>query len=292
MTQTTVAKGVERPPFRVNSLVGAAKKQQSLLPTRAGNCREVSRAKPSQPAWPSYRVYPVRGSQEILLIDANHDLCTTLAEYLVAYGYGVTAAFTGRAGIEHLVPNRWQAIILDLALPDQDGFAVLRCIRSRCDTPILVHTILNDELDVVAALEAGADGFLHKGGCARHLLARLHAIVRRATVHLREAAVQEIVIAGLRIVPESRVVTLRGQAVALTPGEFDILHSLARAAGRVKTRDGLLVEIRHRAYEVFDRAIDVQVSSLRRKLGDDPKQPRFIRTVRSAGYMFVSPDAP
>ena len=233
----------------------------------------------------------MRGSQEVLLIDANRDLCTTLAGYLAAYGYRVTAAFSGRAGVERLVANRWQAIILDLALPEHDGFEVLRRVRSRCDTPILVHSMLSDEVDVVAALEAGADNFLHKGSCARHLLARLHAIMRRATAQRREAAVPEIVVAGLRIVPESRIVTLHGRAVALTPGEFDILHCLARAMGRVETRDHLLAEIRHRAYEVFDRAIDVQVSSLRRKLGDDPKRPRFIRTVRSAGYMLVGPDA-
>ncbi len=214
----------------------------------------------------------------------------TLANYLAAYGYSVTAAFSARAGVERLVTNRWQAIILDLVLREQDGFEVLRRIRSRCDTPILVHSMLGDEHDVVAALEAGADGFLHKRCCARHLLARLHAIVRRATGQRLEAAVQEIVIAGLRIVPEAREVTLHGRAMALTAGEFDILHSLARATGRVKTREGLLAEIRHRAYEVTDRVIDVQVSSLRRKLGDDPKQPQFIRTVRSAGYMLVSPD--
>ena len=233
----------------------------------------------------------MRGTQEILLIDADRGFCTTLADYLAGYGYSVTVAFSGRAGVERLVTNRWQAIILDLALQEQDGFEALRRIRSRCDTPILVHSMLGDERDVVAALEAGADGFLHKRCSARHLLARLHAIVRRATGQRRKAAVQEIVIAGLRIVPEAREVTLHGRAITLTPGEFDILHSLACSAGRVKTRDALLAEIRHRAYDAADRAIDVQMSSLRRKLGDDPKQPQFIRTVRSAGYMFVGLDA-
>ena len=171
-------------------------------------------------------------------------------------------------------------------------------IASRCsgasapgETPLLVYSTHNDERDVVAALEAGADSYLHKKCCPRHLLARLHAIMRRMTVQSEMAAAQEIVIAELRIIPEARKVILHGQVVALTPGEFEILHLLARGKGRVMTRDYLLEEVRHRDCKAYDRAIDVQVSSLRRKLGDDPKQPRFIRTVRSAGYMFVGLDA-
>ena len=106
------------------------------------------------------------------------------------------------------------------------------------------------------------------------------------------AASEEIVVAERRVNPAARTALLSDQWLTLTPGEFDILLSLARAKGRVKTRDGLLAEIRDREYQVFDRAIDVQISALRRKLGDDPKTPRFIRTVRSAGYMLVDPDAP
>ena len=133
-----------------------------------------------------------------------------------------------------------------------------------------------------------------KGASTRQLLARLHAITRRiaaaAAIRPGDAPVREIVIAEMHINLDARKVKLNGQTVPLTAGEFDILVALAKAKGRVKTRDHLLEEIRDREYEVFDRAIDVQVSSLRRKLGDDPKEPRFIRTVRSAGYMLVDPN--
>ena len=238
-----------------------------------------------------YQDRPAFEPQEILLIDANRGFCETLTDYLADYGYTVTTARSGREGIDHLMPDCWRAIILDLTLPDQDGFGVLRQIRSRCDTPLLVHATHADEHDVVAALEAGADGFLHKGSCARHLLARLRAILRRTTVQPQKTGAREIMVAGLRIVPEARSATLHGQPVVLTRSEFDILHSLARACGQIKTRAGLLLETCHRNYETFDRAIDVHVSSLRRKLGDDPRHPRLIRTVHSVGYMLVGQSA-
>ncbi len=123
--------------------------------------------------------------------------------------------------------------------------------------------------------------------------ARLHAITRRASLAGAGTVPSgEIVVAELRMNPAARTAALDGQPLTLTPGEFDMLLSLARAKGRVKTREALLSEIRDREWEVFDRAIDVQISALRKKLGDDPKSPRFIRTVRSAGYMLVDPDAP
>ena len=230
----------------------------------------------------------------VLIIDDDRDFCALVTDYLGAFGYSVAAAHTGPAGVEKAAAEPWQAIILDVMLPGYDGFEVLKRIRRAGDTPVLMLTARGDEADQIVGLEIGADDYLPKGSSTRQLLARLHAITRRAAAAAQAATTaapsDEIVVAELRINLGSRRATLEGKALTLTPGEFEILVSLARAKGRVKTRDHLLAEIRDREYEVFDRAIDVQISALRRKLGDDPKNPRFIRTVRSAGYMLVDPE--
>ncbi len=245
---------------------------------------------------PTRQDLPPDGKSKVLIIDDDRDFCALISDYLAAYGYAVSSAHTGPAGVDQALAGPWEAIILDVMLPGFDGFEVLRRIRKASGAPVLMLTARGDEADQIVGLELGADDYLPKGSSTRQLLARLHAITRRAaaagsTVPADGAPPREIVIADLRISPEARKATLAGQTLVLTPGEFDILVSLARAKGRVKTRDHLLAEIREREYEVFDRAIDVQVSALRRKLGDDPKHPRFIRTVRSAGYMLVDPDA-
>ena len=212
----------------------------------------------------------------------------------------VAAAHTGPAGVARATDEGpWQAIVLDVMLPGMDGFEVLKNIRKKSNVPVLMLTARGDEADQIVGLEIGADDYLAKGSSTRQLVARLHAITRRAASAASGGSQPggggneptEIVVADLRIIPAAYKATLGGEGLVLTPGEFAILVSLARAKGRVKTRDHLLSEIRDREYEVFDRAIDVQVSALRRKLGDDPKNPRFIRTVRSAGYMLVDPDA-
>ena len=234
------------------------------------------------------------GAPNVLIIDDDRDFCALIGDYLGDFGYAVAAAHTGPAGVERAGAQPWQAIILDVMLPGMDGFEVLRQIRRASDTPVLMLTARGDEADQIVGLEIGADDYLPKGSSTRQLLARLHAITRRAAAAAQSGAgpAEEIIIAELRVNPAARIAALGDRALTLTPGEFDILLSLARAKGRVKTRDHLLAEIREREYEVFDRAIDVQVSALRRKLGDDPKDPRFIRTVRSAGYMLVDPNAP
>ncbi len=235
------------------------------------------------------------GRSNVLIIDDDRDLCALIGDYLAAFGYTVTAAHTGPAGVEHALAESWQAIILDVMLPGMDGFEVLKRIRRERDTPVLMLTARGDEADQIVGLEIGADDYLPKGSSTRQLLARLHAITRRAVAAANQVTLatgdEEIAVAELRINPGARTAALDGKPLFLTPGEFAILLSLARAKGRVKTRDHLLAEIRDREYEVFDRAIDVQVSALRRKLGDDPKTPRFIRTVRSAGYMLVEPES-
>ena len=244
-----------------------------------------------KPAFPSPAVSDQ--SPRVLLIDDDRPFCALVGDYLTSFGYHVEAAHTGPAGVERATGGEaWHAVILDVMLPGMDGFEVLKHIRKRSEVPVLMLTARGDEADQIVGLEIGADDYLAKGSSTRQLVARLHAITRRAATAIGSAPAppEEIVIADLRINPAAYQAMLGGEPLVLTPGEFAILVSLARAKGRVKTRDHLLSEVRDREYEVFDRAIDVQVSSLRRKLGDDPKNPRFIRTVRSAGYMLVDPD--
>jgi two-component system response regulator CpxR len=227
----------------------------------------------------------------ILMIDDDPKLCRLVTEYLGPMGYAVESAFTGPAGLEKALRGNYQAVILDVMLPGMDGFEVLRQLRRVSMVPVLMLTALGDEADRIVGLEIGADDYLPKTFSTRELLARLRAVTRRAQTmaaeSVAEAAPEEIVIRDLRINPAARRVQLGSQTLTLTPVEFDLLMCLARAADRVLSRDQLLDDISGRDYEVFDRSIDVHISSLRRKLGDDPKQPRYIRTVRSAGYMLM-----
>jgi len=175
-----------------------------------------------------------------------------------------------------------------------DGFEVLKRIRQKSDVPVLMLTNRGEEADRIVGLELGADDYLPKTVSSREMLARLRAVARRAhrdpSPHAAGAA-EDLHIGPLHIHTASRTTALGDKALHLTPVEYDLLLSLARAVGRIKSREQLLEEIRERNYEVFDRSIDVHISALRKKLGDDPKTPRFIRTVRTAGYSLMHPDA-
>ena len=228
----------------------------------------------------------------VLLIDDDRKLCRLIAAYLQPLGYDVTAVHTGPEGVERAA-EPWQALILDLMLPGMDGFEVLKQIRKTSDIPVLMLTARGDEADRIVGLEIGADDYLPKTFSSRELLARLRAVIRRSTIRREQPGAPDApdLLAGpLRMSLGARVVTLHDRPLDLTPVEFDLLGCLMRARGRVKSREQLLEEIRDRNYEVFDRSIDVHISALRKKLADDPKDPRFIRTVRTAGYMLIDPD--
>ncbi len=227
------------------------------------------------------------------MIDDDAKLCRLVREYLRPLGYDVALAHTGDEGLAVASSEVFSAVILDVMLPGMDGLEVLRRIRSRSSVPVLMLTGRGEEPDRIVGLELGADDYLPKTFSTRELLARLRAVMRRTTVPPAAAQAEpaSITVGDLSIDEQSRSVILSGAAIQLTTVEFDILRSLARAAGRVKTREQLLLEAADRNFEVFDRSIDVHVSSLRRKLGDDPKTPRFIVTIRSVGYMMRKPGA-
>lgn len=235
------------------------------------------------------------GRTRLLMIDDDRKLCRLVADYLEPLGFDVVATYTGPEGIERATSatEKWHAIILDVMLPGLDGFEVLRRIRATHSTPVLMLTARGDETDRIVGLEVGADDYLPKTFSTRELLARLRAVLCRSALSA-EASAQaaqpptEIVVGALRLNVDARSAVLDTTPLMLTPVEFDLLVSLAKARGRVKSREALLDEIRDRNYDVFDRSIDVHISSLRKKLGDDAKDPRFIRTLRSAGYMMVA----
>jgi DNA-binding response OmpR family regulator len=175
-----------------------------------------------------------------------------------------------------------------------DGLHVLRSLREKSKVPVLMLTGRGEEADRIVGLELGADDYLPKTFSTRELLARLRAVIRRSSIAQAAAsdAVPEVTVVGnLQVDGQSRGATLNGEPLQLTAVEFDLLASLSKAVGRVKTREQLLLEVADRNFDVFDRSIDVHISSIRRKLGDDPKSPRFIITVRSVGYMMRKPES-
>ncbi len=230
----------------------------------------------------------------ILVVDDDVKLCHLIRDYLEPLGYEVAMAHNGPSGVDLAIRGVFAALILDVMLPGFDGFQVLRKIRASSSVPVLMLTGRGEEADRIVGLELGADDYLPKTFSTRELLARLRAVIRRSVLSASAAAPKptDVVKVGeISIDPEARNITIAGQPVLLTAIEFDLLLALARAAGRVKSREQLLLEVADRNFDVFDRSIDVHISSIRRKLGDDPKIPHYIVTIRSAGYMLKRPSA-
>lgn len=235
---------------------------------------------------------PLQQRPRLLIIDDDRDLCRLIKDYLEPLGYEVNAAYNGADGLERALGETWSAVVLDVMLPGLNGFDVLKRLRVKSNVPVLMLTARGDESDRIAGLEVGADDYLPKTFSTRELLARLRAVTRRATVappSTGQAADAEIVVGELRVNPATRRAVLGDKTLELTALEFDLLACLARARGRVKSREELVEAVAERNYDVYDRSVDVHVWSLRKKLGDDPKHPRFIRTFRSVGYMLINP---
>lgn len=230
----------------------------------------------------------------VLLVDDDTKLCRLVKEYLEPLGYEVSLAHSGPEGLRKAIEGKYAAVLLDVMLPGFDGFEVLKQLRAKSTVPVLMLTARGEPPDRIAGLELGADDYLPKTFSTRELLARLRAVIRRSIVtaaQAQKARQAPFTVGELRLEPDARSASLGGKPLPLTPVEFDLLLALARDCGRVKTREQLLLEVSERDFESFDRSIDVHISSLRRKLGDDPKTPRFIQTVRSAGYMMTMPGA-
>ena len=207
-----------------------------------------------------------------------------VSEYLSGAGYRVATAASGADGLERLAKERYDALVLDLSLPDMDGLEVCRRLRERCELPVLMLTARGDATDRIVGLEIGADDYLPKPFEPRELLARIKALLRRAS---RQAKDPLLRFGQLEIDRDARTVRVAGREAPLTSFQFQLIVTLAENAGRVLSRDALMDLMKGEKLEAFDRSIDVHVSRIRAAIEDDPKKPRRIITVRGAGYVFA-----
>ncbi len=221
--------------------------------------------------------------QTLLVIDDDPDLAALLAEYLGGRGFTVETAGDGKAGLERLRGAGIDLVILDVMMPGLDGFEVLREIRRDAAIPVIMLTARGEDLDRIVGLELGADDYLSKPFNPRELLARVKSVLRRTAAPREEDAA--LVAAGIRVDPARREASVDGAPIQLTTTEFDLLRVLVSSAGRVIPRERLMELARGEEYASFERSVDVHISHLRKKLGDDPRKPTRIKTVRGVGYL-------
>ncbi len=230
---------------------------------------------------------PAPERPKVLVIDDDEELNALLREYLGRFGFTVATAVDGREGLRAFRADPPDVLVLDVMLPGTDGFAICREVRETSGVPIVMLTARGEVADRVMGLELGADDYLPKPFEPRELVARLKAVLRRGAAGPAEATLR---IGSLELAVASRTARLRGRLLELTTAEFELLSLLARHRGRVLSRDRILDETRGLDFEAFDRSIDVLVSRLRHKLGDDARRPVFIRTIWGRGYCFASDD--
>jgi DNA-binding response OmpR family regulator len=220
------------------------------------------------------------------MIDDDPSLSEMVGEYLRSNGLEFISALDGESGLHALETEHIDALLLDVMLPDLDGFEICRRVRERSSIPIIMLTARGDETDRIVGLEIGADDYLPKPFNPRELLARLRAVLRRSkTSDLGRSSMLHF--GRLEIDCDARLVRLDGEPCALTGHQFDILRVLAESAGRVLSRDQIMQRLQGRDVGAFDRSIDIHVSRIRAAIEDDPKSPRRLMTVRGTGYVFA-----
>ena len=220
--------------------------------------------------------------QRILVIDDDERIRTLLAEYLGGRGFSVITAEDGEAGLAHLRGAGFDLAVLDVMMPGIDGFEVVRRLRVDSQIPVILLTARDDDFDRVVGLELGADDYLAKPFNPRELVARIQAVLRRSQSTPDAGQVHR---AGpISVDPDRRCVHLGEEPIDVTTTEFEILRTLVANAGRVIPRERLMELARGQDYASFERSVDVHISRLRRKLGDDARKPRLLKTVRGVGY--------
>jgi two-component system OmpR family response regulator len=229
----------------------------------------------------------------ILIVDDDAEIRQLLGSYLLKNGLTTTAAADGKAMWQALDAARVDLIVLDLMLPGEDGLTLCRKLRARSDIPVIMLTARGDETDRIVGLEMGADDYLPKPFSARELLARIKVILRRARSlpdNLRPEETRHIAFAGWTLDTAQRhLVSGEGVVTALSGAEYRLLRIFLSHPNRVLNRDQLVDLTQGKQADPLDRSIDVQVSRLRHRLGDDPRDPRLIKTVRGEGYVLAVP---
>lgn len=228
---------------------------------------------------------------KILIVEDDERLASLTSEYLQANGMQVSVEDDGGKAVDRIVVEQPDLVVLDLMLPNMDGLQICREVRDRYEKPILMLTARTDDVDHVLGLEMGADDYVPKPVRPRVLLARIKALLRRIDRSLSEeedqAPSERLDFGELLIDNAAREVWLQGESVDLTSAEYDLLWLLASNAGRILSREEIFECLRGIEYDGQDRSIDVRVSRIRPKVGDDPVAPKRIKTVRSKGYLFV-----
>ena len=215
-----------------------------------------------------------------------------VADFLTGEGFEASIESNGRRAAERIIEEDFDVVVLDIGLPEMDGISVCRTVRSEFQGPILILTARGDEIDEVVALEVGADDYMAKPVRPRALLARLNVHLRRANKPFATGALTRFDINGLVIDASSRMVRLNDDAqnttdIELTTAEFDLLLYLAQNAGNVVSRNDIYKQIQGIPYDGLDRSIDLRISRLRKKIGDDPNHPQRIKSVRGVGYILA-----
>jgi len=227
-------------------------------------------------------------SWNILIVEDDQRLAELTREYLEGNGLQVSIEADGALAAERIINERPDLVVLDLMLPGEDGLSICRKVRERYDGPILMLTARADDLDQVLGLETGADDYVCKPVRPRLLLARIRALLRRRE-HLETSTNSKRLQYGPLVIDNAlREAWLRGEGIELTGAEFDLLWLLASNPGRIMSREEIFAELRGIEYDGQDRSIDVRISRIRPRIGDDPEHPRLIKTVRGKGYLFVS----
>ena len=232
---------------------------------------------------------PAEAPITVLLVEDDRPLAELTAKYLAKRGLIVTLAADGPSGLSEALRQRYDVVLLDLLLPGKNGDQVCRELRTRSDVPIIMVTALGEESDRVLGLELGADDYITKPFSSPELVARIRAVVRRSRGRVGPST-EVIKIGRLQVDPGARRATMDGNEIDLTGYEFALLRVLAERAGRVLGREQLLELAHGNAEEAFDRSIDGHISRIRRKLGDDPRHPRLLKTIRGSGYVLVAGD--
>ncbi len=222
--------------------------------------------------------------KQLLLIDDDSKLNNLLTDYLGKFNFSVHAVTHPRIGLDYLQANTVDLIILDVMLPEMDGFETCRRIRQNFNTPVIMLTARGEVTDRIVGLEIGADDYIPKPFEPRELVARIQTVLRREN---RPAVTKSKSFGSLHIDFHKHSATLKGAELDLTSAEFELLTLFVQNASKVLNRDQIMDKIRGIEWDAFNRSVDVLVSRLRQKIQDDPKHPQFIKTIWGSGYMFI-----
>lgn len=227
---------------------------------------------------------------KVLIIDDDEELCDLVSEYLTVEGFETTAVHDGQTGLDEALTGAYDLAILDVMMPKLNGFDVLRNLREKSGLPVLMLTARGDDMERIVGLEIGADDYLPKPFNPRELVARLRAILRRASNDdAEQAPVERIAVDDLELSSSSRSVKRDGEELPVTSVEFDLLLALLREAGSVVKKEVLSETVLERRLSPYDRSLDMHISNLRKKLGQRTDGSERIKTVRSVGYIYTVP---